>query len=64
MPFDHPGTLTTDEIYSAMAYVLFMNGILGERDELNPQTLPQVKMPNREGFVSDPRPDVPMKKRH
>jgi S-disulfanyl-L-cysteine oxidoreductase SoxD len=63
MPFDHPGTLTTDEIYAATAYVLFMNGIVGEHDELNQQTLPQVKMPNRNGFVADPRPDVPTKKR-
>lgn len=42
---------------------LFMNGIIGERDELNPLTLPQVKRPNRDGFVADPRPDVPIMKR-
>jgi S-disulfanyl-L-cysteine oxidoreductase SoxD len=60
MPFDHPGTLTPDEIYGVTAYVLFMNGIVGEQDALNQTTLPQVKMPNRDGFVADPRPDVPV----
>jgi len=63
MPFDHPGTLTADEIYAATAYVLFMNGVVGDHDELNPQTLPQVQMPNRSGFVADPRPDIPVKRK-
>ena len=62
MPFDHPGTLSADEIYSVTAYVLFMNGIVGEHDPLTQATLPQIKMPNRNGFVADPRPDVPLKK--
>ena len=62
MPFDHPGTLTDDEIYGATAYVLFLNGIVGEQDVINESTLPQIKMPNREGFVPDARPDVPRKK--
>ena len=64
MPFDHPSTLTPDEVYSAAAYVLFLNGIVGEQDTLDQATLPKVQMPNRNGFVSDPRPDVPAKKRH
>jgi cytochrome c len=58
MPFDHPGTLTNDEIYSATAYLLFLNGIVGEQDVLDQTTLPRVQMPNRAGFVADPRPDV------
>jgi S-disulfanyl-L-cysteine oxidoreductase SoxD len=62
MPFDHPGTLTDGEIYGATAYVLFMNGIVAEHDEVNERTLPLVKMPNRNGFVADPRPDIPKKR--
>jgi cytochrome c len=58
MPFDHPGTLTTDEVYGSTAYVLFLNGIIGERDVLDQNTLPRIAMPNRNGFVADPRPDV------
>ena len=34
MPFDHPSTLTPDEVYSAAAYVLFLNGIVGRSEEL------------------------------
>ncbi len=63
MPFDHSGTLTPDEVYAVSAYVLFLNGIVGEHDVLNQTTLPQVKMPNAKGFVVDPRPDVPVKKK-
>src|SRR5919204_2992303 len=61
MPFDHPGTLTTDQVYATTAYVLFLNGIVGEDDVLDQTTLPRVKMPNRDGFVADPRPDVPLR---
>jgi len=63
MPFDHPGTLTADEIYGVTAYVLFMNGIVGERDVVDQTTLPRIRMPNRDGFVADPRPDVPVRKK-
>jgi hypothetical protein len=62
MPFDHPSTLTPDEVYSATAYVLFLNGVVGEQDLLSETTLPKVQMPNRNGFVADPRPDIPTKK--
>jgi cytochrome c len=58
MPFDHPGTLTPDEIYATTAYLLFLNGIVGEQDVIDETTLPLVKMPNRDGFVGDPRPDI------
>jgi cytochrome c len=62
MPFDHPSTLTPDEVYSATAYVLFLNGLVAEQDVLNETTLPKIQMPNRNGFVADPRPDLPRKK--
>ena len=62
MPYDHPGSLQTDEIYSAVAFVLNLNGIIGENDEMNQKTLPQVKMPNRDGFIPDMRPDVKAKR--
>jgi cytochrome c len=63
MPFDHPGTITDEQVYGATAYLLFLNGIVGEQDVIDQKTLPLVKMPNRDGFVADPRPDVPRKKR-
>ena len=63
MPFDHPSTLTPDEVYAATAYVLFLNGIVNEQDVISETTLPKVAMPNRHGFVADPRPDTPLKKK-
>jgi S-disulfanyl-L-cysteine oxidoreductase SoxD len=58
MPFDHPGTLAIDDVYSVTAYVLFLNGIVRETDVLDQTTVPKIQMPNRNGFVADPRPDV------
>lgn len=58
MPFDHPRTLTADEVYAVTAFVLHLNGLVGETQELNEKTLPKVEMPNRNGFVPDRRPDV------
>ena len=53
MPILNPLSLTNDEVYAVTAYVLHLNGIIGEDVPMNAQSLPQVKMPNREGFVSD-----------
>ena len=58
MPYQNPGSLTSDQVYSLTAYILYMNKLIGEREELNKQTLPRVKMPNQNGFLADPRPDV------
>ncbi len=62
MPFDHPRSLAADEVYSVTAFVLFLNGLVDEGRELNEKTLPQVVMPNRNGFVPDRRPDVKAKR--
>ena len=59
MPYQKPGSLTADEAYSLTAFILFMNGIVDEKTDLNERNLAQVKMPNRDGFISDPRPDIP-----
>jgi mono/diheme cytochrome c family protein len=58
MPYSRPGTLRPDETYAVTAFILYLNGIVDQRAELNEATLPRVKMPNRNGFVPDPRPDV------
>ena len=51
MPMDAPGSLSDDEVYALCAYLLFANGLVGERDEMNARSLPAVRMPNRDGFV-------------
>jgi cytochrome c len=58
MPYSAPGTLTSDEVYAVTAWLLEANEIIEDDVVLNKRTLANVKMPNRDGFVSDPRPDV------
>ena len=58
MPFNQPGILTPDQVYSVSAFLLHLNGIIQENDVMDAKSLPKVKMPNREGFVKDPRPDT------
>jgi len=58
MPYQEPGSLSPQEVYSLTAYLLYLNGIVGDSEVLNAKSLPKVKMPNRDGFVPDPRPDT------
>ena len=52
MPYVQPQSLTPDEVYGLAAYILYLNGIIAETDVMNATTLPKVKMPNRDNFVS------------
>jgi cytochrome c len=59
MPFNAPESLTADEVYAVSAYVLYLNDIIPEDAVLDSKSLPKVRMPNRDGFLTeDPRPDV------
>jgi mono/diheme cytochrome c family protein len=51
MPYQQPQSLTNDEMYAVTAYLLHLNGVIAEGDAMNAQTLPQVKMPNRDNFI-------------
>ncbi len=51
MPADRPKSLSDEEVYQVVAYVLFMNGIISEDQVLNADTLPQIEMPNADGFI-------------
>lgn len=55
MPYNETKSLTSDEVYAVSAYILNLNGIIGANDALDAQSLPQVKMPNRDGFIPFPR---------
>jgi len=55
MPYPRPGSLTPQEVYAVTAYVLYLNGIVEEDSVLDQSTLPRVRMPNRDGFIADPR---------
>jgi cytochrome c len=58
MPFDRPGLLEPSEVYAAAAFILNLNRIIDEAAVMDANSLPKVKMPNRDGFIADPRPDV------
>jgi len=51
MPLNEPKSLRDDEVYAVVAYILWLNGVIGENDTMDAQTLPAVRMPNRDGFV-------------
>ena len=51
MPWTAPKSLSDDEVYAVSAYVLRLNNIIGDNDVMDAKTLPQVKMPNRDGFI-------------
>ena len=55
MPFMQPGTLTPDETYSLVAYILALNKIIPETAVMDRTTLPKVVMPSRDRFVIDNR---------
>ena len=55
MPFQELQTLTSDEIYAVSAYILNLNGIIATDAVLDAQSLPKVRMPNRDGFITFPR---------
>jgi S-disulfanyl-L-cysteine oxidoreductase SoxD len=51
MPLQSPESLSDDEVYAVTAYILSIDKIVPEEGVLDAKSLPQVKMPNRDGFV-------------
>lgn len=51
MPYNEAKSLSNDEVYAVVAYILALNGVIGEGDTIDAQALPKVRMPNRDGFV-------------
>ena len=51
MPFTQPRSLTDNEVYALVAYILAENKLIAAEDEINATTLPKVRMPNRDNFV-------------
>ena len=50
-PMMQPGNLTASEVYALTAYLLYLNNIIPEGQEMNAATLAKVRMPNRDGFI-------------
>jgi cytochrome c5 len=58
MPFTAPGSLSDEQVYSVVAYILGEANILPKNAAVNASSLPNIVMPNRDGFVPDPRPEI------
>ncbi|HET9715723.1 MAG TPA: cytochrome c [Pseudolabrys sp.] len=58
MPFSSPGSLSDDDVYSVVAYILSEAKIIQPSDTMDATSLPKVRMPNRDGFIPDPRPEL------
>jgi S-disulfanyl-L-cysteine oxidoreductase SoxD len=52
MPFNAPQSLSNEEVYALSAYLLFLDNTIDPEKRMDAKTLPQVKMPNQDGFVS------------
>ena len=51
MPFNAPKSLSNDEVYSVVAYILSRNGIIEEGQKIDKSNLAGIKMPGREKFI-------------
>jgi sulfur oxidation c-type cytochrome SoxX len=58
MPFFEPQSLSDNEVYAIVAYVLYLNDLLEYDAEINQHNLAALQMPNAGGFYPDPRPDT------
>lgn len=56
MPYNAPQSLSADEVYALSAWILNRNGIVPDDAHLDAHSLAAIRMPNRDGFVPDPRP--------
>ena len=51
MPLGAPQTLTDDQVYGLVAFLLSVDRIVEPGEAVNAETLPRIRMPNRNGFV-------------
>ncbi|WP_425099702.1 c-type cytochrome [Tropicibacter sp. S64] len=58
MPFGNAQTLSNDEVYAIVAYILYSNDIIDDEFELSKETWDQVQMPNADGFIVDDRAET------
>lgn len=54
MPLGKEGSLAPDEVYALTAFLLYKGDVIREDEVMDAQSLPKVKMPNRDGFALPP----------
>ncbi len=62
MPYPQPGSLSDNEVYGLVAYLLYLNGIVDENTQLDAHNLAAIRMPSRHRFIVDDR--IPIDYRH
>ena len=55
MPFGYAQSLSDDDVYAIVAYILYSNDIVDEDFILSNETFLDVEMPNKSGFIVDDR---------
>ncbi|AXS40486.1 cytochrome c [Breoghania sp. L-A4] len=61
MPFGDAQSLTPDETYGIVAYLLYMNDIVTDEEfVLSKENFTSIRMPNEGNFIDDDRPDTPL----
>ena len=59
MPFGESQSLSYDETYQIVAFLLYMNDIIEDDFDVSHENIGSIEMPNRDGFsMPDPRPDA------
>lgn len=53
MPYPSPGSLSADDTYAVTADLLSLNAVIPIDGKLDKVSLPQVRMPNRDGFIPE-----------
>ena len=60
MPFGKEESLTPNEVYAITAFLLYKNGVIPQTQVVDEKNLPQIKMPNANGYVlPDYKPRAP-----
>jgi cytochrome c len=58
MPFGQAQTMSVDDTYAIVAYILYSNDIVDEDFELSNENFTEVVMPNADGFIVDDRAET------
>ncbi len=59
MPFGNARSLSSDEVYGIVAYILYMNDLVDDEFVLGKDNFTEVRLPNEANFIPDDRPDTP-----
>lgn len=58
MPYGNAGTLSDDEVYAIVAYILYSNDLIEDDFVLSDETFADVELPNAQGFILDNRAET------